>query len=317
MIQEFNLYSIMKKVIYYIAFFCAVFSFAQTKVGDVHFNDVDVFDKSELMLNGAGVREKMYAIALYLDFEVDGVEDGVMVAEKDKTMAMTIKITSSIEDSDFKNIVRNGLERATDGNSYLLENQIRDFLNLLPNKINKFDIFRILYVKGGSLSLFKNKELLGTINSKEFKKALFKIWLGENPVDMELKEDLLASYEPNPILGRWKTYDKKSGVAINIVQLYIIENKVYGSIQRMLRISERDAICYECQGDDKNQNVEGLVIIKGLKLKGDKYVNGKFTDIKNGNVAECQMWIDEDDSNILNVKYKGGGGVHQWKKVKE
>ncbi len=307
----------MKRVLYFVAFFCAAISYAQTKVGDTYFNDVDVFDKSELMLNGAGAKEKMYAIALYLDFEVDGVEDGIMVAEKDKTMAITIKITSSIEGSDFKDIVRNGLERATDGNSYLLENQIRDFLHLLPNKINKFDIFKILYVKGGGLSIFKNKERLGTINSKEFKKALFKIWLGENPVDMELKEDLLASYEPNPILGKWKTYDKKSGVAINIVQLYIIENKVYGSIQRMLRISERDAICYECQGDDKNQNVEGLVIIKGLKLKGDRYVNGKYTNIKNGDVSDCQMWIDENNTNILNVKYKGGGGIHRWKKVKE
>ncbi|WP_103072428.1 chalcone isomerase family protein [Aquimarina sediminis] len=307
----------MKKVIYYAAFFCTVFSYAQTKAGGVHFNDVDVFDKEELMLNGAGAREKLYAMALYLDFEVDGVEDGVRVAEKDVTMAITIKITSSVTDEEFKDIIRNGLERATDGNSYLLENQIRDFLNFLPDQINKFDIFRVLYVKGGKLTLYKNKDLLGTINSKEFKKALFKIWLGENPVDDELKESLLASYEPNPILGRWKTYDKKTGVAISIVQLYIIENKVYGTIQRMLRISERDAICYECQGADKNQNVEGLVILKNLVLKGNKYVNGKFTNIKNGRVSDCQIWIEEDNKDILNVKYKGGGGVHEWKRVKK
>ncbi|MCX2763149.1 chalcone isomerase family protein [Aquimarina muelleri] len=306
----------MKKVIYYIVFLNALFSFSQTKVGDIHFNDIDVFDNdTELMLNGAGEKDKLYAMALYLDFEVDGVEDGIMVAEKDVTMAITIKIISSVTDSDFKEIIRNGLERATDGNSYLLENQIRDFLNLLPGEINKFDIFRILYVKGGTLSLFKNKEKLGTINSKEFKKALFKIWLGENPVDLELKENLLASYEPNPILGKWKTYDKKTGVAINIIQLYIIKDKVYGSIQRMLRISERDAICYECEGADKNQNVEGLVILKRLQLEGDRYVNGKFTDINTGKVSDCQIWIDQDDKNILYVKYKGGGGVHEWKRI--
>lgn len=307
----------MKKVIFYIALFYTVFSYTQTKAGGVHFNDVDVFNKEELMLNGAGAREKLYAMALYLDFEVDGVEDGIMVAEKDVTMAITIKITSSITDTEFKDIIRNGLERATDGNSYLLENQIRDFLNLLPNQINKFDIFKILYVKGGKLTLYNNKELLGAINSKEFKKALFKIWLGENPVDLKLKESLLASYEPNPILGRWKTYDKKTGVAISIVQLYIIESKVYGSIQRMLRISERDAVCYECQGADKNQNVEGLVILKDLKLKGSKYSGGKFTDIKTGKVSDCQIWINEDTKDILNVKYKGGGGVQEWKRIKK
>jgi uncharacterized protein (DUF2147 family) len=307
----------MKKAIYYAVFFSTVFSYAQTKVGNVGFNDVDIFDSVELMLNGAGSTQKLYAMALYLDFEVDGVEDGVLVAEKDITMAITIKIISSITDHKFKNIIRNGLERATDGNSYLLENQIRDFLNLLPDQINKFDIYKILYTKGGKLTLYKGKKLLGTINSKEFKKALFKIWLGENPIDIQLKKDLLASYEPNPILGRWKTYDKKTGVAISIVQLYIIKDKVYGTIQRMMRISERDAICYECQGADKNQNVEGLVIMKGLKPKGDKYVDGKFTNIKNGKVSECQIWIDEDEQDILNVKYKGGGGVHKWKRIKK
>ncbi len=306
----------MKDLIYYLLLICPVFAFAQTQVGDLRFNDVDVFDDVELILNGAGEVEKMYAMALYLDFEVDGVEDGIRVAEKDVTMAITIKIISSMEDSEFKEMIRNGLERATDGNSYLLENQIRDFLHLLPNEIKRFDIFKILYTKGGKLSLYKNKELLGTINSKEFKKALYKIWLGENPIDNELKKNLLASYEPNPILGRWKTYDKKTGVAINIIQLYIIKDRVFGSVQRMLRISERDAICYECKGEDKNQNVEGLVILKDLRQKGERYVNGKFTDIKNGKVSECQIWIDEENKDVLNVKYKGGGGVHQWKRIK-
>ncbi|WP_158447867.1 chalcone isomerase family protein [Aquimarina longa] len=307
----------MKKIIYYILFFNTIFSYAQTKVGDVAFNDVAVFDDRELMLNGAGAREKMYAMALYLDFEVDGVEDGVMVAEKDVTMAITIKISSSITDAEFKSIIRNGLERATDGNSYLLENQTRDFLNLFTHQVSKFAIFKILYTKGGKLTLYKGNKLLGTINSKEFKKALFKIWIGENPVDVQLKEELLASYEPNPILGRWKTYDKKTGVAISIVQLYIIENKVYGVIQRMMRISERDAICYECEGEDKNQNVEGLVVVKGLALKENRYVNGKFTDIKSGKVSSCQMWIDKDDNDVLNVKYKGGGGAHEWRRIKD
>ena len=308
----------MKNLICNLLLFSMFFSFAQTSVGDTRFNDVDVFDDVELILNGAGAVEKLYAMALYLDFEVDGVEDGVRVAEKDVTMAITVKITSSMGDNELKEIIRNGLERATDGNSYLLENQIRDFLNLLPNQINRFDIFKILYLKGGTLKLYKNKESLGTINSKEFKKALFKIWLGENPVDDELKKNLLASYEPNPILGRWKTYDKKTGVALKIVQLYIIKDKVYGSIQRMLRISERDAVCYECQGDDKNQNVEGLVILKDLRAKGDRYVNGKYTNIKDGKVSECQIWIDEEeDKDVLNVKIKGGGGVHQWKRIKD
>ncbi len=307
----------MKIIVSYFTFFITLITFSQTQVGSLYFNDSDTFEGSELMLNGAGAREKLYAMALYLDFEVDGVEDGIKVAEKDDTMAVVLKLTSSFSRKEFKEIIRNGLERATDGNSYLLENQIRDFLNLLPSEINKFDIFKILHTKGGELTLYKNKEKLGTIKSLEFKKALFKIWLGENPVNVELKTNLLASYQPNPVLGKWKTFDKKTGVAINIVQLYVIKNKVFGTIDRMLRQSERDAVCYECRGDDKNQKVEGLVILKGLKKVGEKYVEGKFTDIKTGKVSECQIWTKPEDQGVLYIKYKGGGGVHKWKKVKE
>ncbi|MDH7445191.1 chalcone isomerase family protein [Aquimarina sp. 2201CG14-23] len=307
----------MNRILHIVLFFTTFLSFSQTKVGNIHFNDIDVFENSELMLNGAGEREKLYTIGLYLDFEVDGVEDGIMVAEKNAPMALTIKTVADISTNDLREIIRNGLERATDGNSYLLEDQIRDFIQLLPGTIHKYEIFKIVYTEDEKITLYKNKERLGAVpNSLEFKQALFKIWLGENPVDSQLKEDLLGSYDANPILGQWKTYDKKTGVAINIVQLYMIQNKVFGSIQRMLRQSERDAVCYECLGDDKNQPVEGLVILKNLTNKsGFKYVNGQFTDIKNGKISGCQIWIDEDDLNILNVKYKGGG-VHQWKRVK-
>ena len=299
-------------------FFIAIASYSQTKVGNIGFNDTDVFDGTELMLNGAGKIERLYAIGLYLDFEVEGVEDGVMVADKDVTMAVTIKTTSFLSWDDMNDIVRNGLERATDGNSYLLEDQIRSFLQLFPKEIKKYDIFNLVYSgKDKKLTLYENKERLGAItNSLEFKKALFKIWLGENPESPELKKDLLGSFEANPILGQWKTYDKKTGVAINIIQLYMIENRVYGSIQRMLRQSERDAVCYECEGQDKNQKVEGLVVLKRLRNKeGNKYVDGKYTNIVDGRVSDCQMWIDKKDANVLNVKYKGG--THKWKRVME
>lgn len=308
----------MSRILHIVFLFVTLFSFSQTKVGSLHYNDIDVFENHELMLNGAGEREKLYTIGLYLDFEVDGVDDGLMVANKDEIMALTIKTISDITNDELKEIIRNGLERATDGNSYLMEDQIRDFIKLLPKEINKYEIFKIVYTTDKKLTLYKNKERLGAVRDcLEFKKALFKIWLGENPIDPQLKEDLLGSFDANPILGEWKAYDKKTGVAINIVQLYMIEKKVFGSIQRMLRQSERDAVCYECQGDDKNQPVEGLVILKNLRLKNElKYTNGFFTDIKNGKVSDCQIWIDEDNLDVLNVKYRGGGGVHQWKRVK-
>ena len=292
--------------------------YAQTIVGKTGFNDVDTFDKTELVLNGAGAKGREYAIALYLNFEVDGPEDGIMVAEKDADMAFTIKMTSSKDKDELKEMIRIGLERATDGNSYVLEDKIRDFIALIPSEMLKYEIFRISYEKGGVMKLYKNKEVVGRLDdAKEFKSAFFKIWLGTNPVDPALKINLLGSSDINPVLGSWKTFDKETGVALSIVRLYMIDKKLYGAIERMLRESERDAVCYKCQGEDKNQKVEGLVIIKDLKSKGNyKYDDGTFTDIVTGEIADSSIWIDDDHPNILKVKYKGGGGTHEWKRIK-
>ena len=312
----------MKKLLFLsVIFLISINLSAQTKVGELYFNDIDTFEDKELVLNGAGQRGDLYAVGLYLnlDIEINGPEDGVMVSEKNADMAITIKVTdASVGCTEIRELLRGGLERATDGNSYLLENEIRDFLAIFPSEINKYDIFDILYKKDQGIFVLQNNKLIGKLNDIEFKKAFFKIWLGENPIDGGLKQELLKAYKPNPVLGKWKTYDKETGVGISIVQLYMIDKKVFGSIQQMLRQSERDAVCYKCQGQDKNQNVEGLVIIKNLKHKdGSKFVDGFFTNINDGSVSNLQIWVDEDQPDILKVKYRGGGGTHEWKRVKE
>jgi hypothetical protein len=40
--------------------------------------------------------------------------------------------------------------------------------------------------------IYKNSELKGTIPGLEFKKALFAIWLGSNPAQESLKNDMLG-----------------------------------------------------------------------------------------------------------------------------
>ena len=307
----------MKKVLCCLTFFTVVCSLAQTKVGVVRFNDTDKFGETELMLNGAGEREKLYAIGLYLDFEVEGPEDGVKVAEKDKEMAVTIKVLSSMNQKGLEKLIRGGIEVATNGNSFKLEDQIRKFIGLLPNDVKKFDIIKILHTKGGKLTVFRNRTILGTMTNMEFKTALFKIWLGENPVDYDLKENLLAAYKPNPVLGKWRMIDKESGVALSVVQVYIIDGKVFGTVEKMMRESERDDVCFKCTGEDKNKKIEGMTILKNLRFSGDKYDGGTYTNVWTGEKADCQIWTEEEKRDVLYVKYKGGGGVHEWRRIKE
>jgi len=73
----------------------------------------------------------------------------------------------------------------------------------------------------------------------------------------------------------------------------------------MLRESERDDVCFDCSGDDKNKKIEGLTILKGLTLKGDKYAGGTFTNVKTGEVSDCQIWTDPEKPDVLFINMSG------------
>jgi hypothetical protein len=60
------------------------------------------------------------------------------------------------------------------------------------DKINKKDIFIIVYVPNAGVSVYKNGSKKGTIEGLDFKKALFGIWLGNNPADDDLKAGMLG-----------------------------------------------------------------------------------------------------------------------------
>ncbi|MHA7057092.1 DUF2147 domain-containing protein [Aquimarina sp. M1] len=104
------------------------------------------------------------------------------------------------------------------------------------------------------------------------------------------------------VIGKWKTIDDNTGEAKSIVEIYKKGNKLYGKIARILKESDRDKLCVACEGDDYNQPIEGMVILKGLQKDGDEYEDGTIMDPENGKVYNCKIWVDEDDPNTLNVR---------------
>ncbi len=104
------------------------------------------------------------------------------------------------------------------------------------------------------------------------------------------------------IIGKWKTIDDNTGEAKSIVEIYKKDNKIYGKIDRILKESDRNKLCKECEGDDYNKPIEGMVILKGLQKDGDEYEDGTILDPENGKIYRCKIWVDEDDPNTLNVR---------------
>ncbi|HSI69280.1 MAG TPA: chalcone isomerase family protein [Gillisia sp.] len=185
----------MKKTL--ILFFAMAFiavAPAQTKAGGANIPNTASFEGEKLVLNGVGVREKfwmdMYAGALYLNAKSSNVNT-IMNAEE--PMAIKLHIVSKLISSDkMIDAVTEGFENSTNGNVAPLKTEIDKFISFFRDEITKDDVFDLVYLPSKGIVVYKNGKEQGTIKGKEFKKALFGIWLSNNPADKKLKEGMLG-----------------------------------------------------------------------------------------------------------------------------
>ena len=167
---------------------------AQKKVGDATLPLTETYEGNQLVLNGAGVREKLwidlYAAGLYLD---EKSKNAIAILESDKPMALKLHIVSKLITSDkMVDAVTEGFEKSTDGNTAPIQDKIDKILGFFKEDIKKNDIFDLVYLPNKGVVAYKNGKEKGVVEGKDFKKALFGIWLSNRPADDDLKENLLA-----------------------------------------------------------------------------------------------------------------------------
>jgi len=167
---------------------------AQMKVGDAVLPKSATYYGETVSLNGAGVREKLwidlYAAGLYLN---EKSSDANKILNAEKPMAIKLHIVSKLISSEkMVDAVTEGFEKSTKGNTAPIQKEIDTLLNFFKEDIKKDDVFDLVYLPSKGLIAYKNGEEKGIVEGKEFKKALFGIWLSNDPADDNLKEDLLA-----------------------------------------------------------------------------------------------------------------------------
>lgn len=97
------------------------------------------------------------------------------------------------------------------------------------------------------------------------------------------------------VTGKWKTIDDKTGDAKSVVEIFELNGKIYGKIIDIYNESKRNAKCEKCSGEDKNKQVLGLTIIKGLSKDGDEFSGGKITDPQTGSTYKCILKLKTKD----------------------
>lgn len=147
-----------------------------------------------LVLNGAGVRSKffmdVYISALYLEHKS---QDSELILREDKPMGLRLQIVSGLIDiQKLKDAISEGFENSTGGNLSPIQKQIDQFMALMNAEIAKGDVFDFVYLPGAGLKVYKNNNYMEDIKGLSFKRAFFGIWLGDEPADEDLKEEMLG-----------------------------------------------------------------------------------------------------------------------------
>lgn len=184
----------MKNLVLILAIIFTIDSWAQTTLNGVTLPGKVKGTKGDLVLSGAGVRKKsmfkVYVLGLYLK---EKSKDAPAIIKADEEMLVRLQITSSVvNEKNMTEAIMEGFEKSMNGNIAPLKTKIDASLNAFKGTISVGDVFEFHYIPGTGVKSYKNGDFILTTEGLEFKKALFGIWLGTNPVDAGLKQSVIG-----------------------------------------------------------------------------------------------------------------------------
>jgi len=181
---------IARLLIFILLVFHPIIATALTVEG-ITFQETIIINNKQLPLRGAALLRwlnifKVYVAALYLPN--NGAPDDVLA---DIPKRLEISYLVSIPGPDFGKGAEAILER---NNSPDLLARLRgriDQLNAVYRDVKPGDRYALTYVPGQGTELSYNGQPLITIEGADFAAAYFGIWLGNDPIDREMRRRLI------------------------------------------------------------------------------------------------------------------------------
>lgn len=151
-------------------------------------------DATELVLNGAGIREKffldIYIGALYLP--VATTDASAILNDTGAASVLMHFLHSEVSREKIIAGWQDGLA-ANLGNAELAALQPRlDRFNKLFTPVGTGDVIRIDYTPARGTEVRINNEWRGAIEGNDFFRALLQVWLGPSPVSKPLRQGMLG-----------------------------------------------------------------------------------------------------------------------------
>jgi hypothetical protein len=179
-------------VVLFAMLFLSTAAFA-VEVSGVKMPDTMKAGGQDLVFNGGDKRTKfmmkVYVAGLYLKQKSS---DAKMIMDADEPMSIRLQITSGLVTPDkMKTAIDEGFENSTGGNIAPIKAKTEAFTAVFKDLSNGV-VYDFTYVPGKGVAIFKNGQMVSTIQGLEFKKALFGIWLCDKPAQESLKKAMLG-----------------------------------------------------------------------------------------------------------------------------
>jgi len=175
----------------------AAFSASGAEVAGVKLDDKTQVESRELVLNGAGLRKRVvfnvYVLGLYLP---EKKSDPAAVLQLAGPKRAEIHMLRDVGAEQFTDALIEGLrENHSEADYKSLEPRVKDLAGIFAEiKEAKKGMVIALDWTGAATRLMVNGKPAGTpIPGEDFYRALLRIWIGDKPVQNDLKKALLGT----------------------------------------------------------------------------------------------------------------------------
>jgi uncharacterized protein (DUF2147 family) len=99
-------------------------------------------------------------------------------------------------------------------------------------------------------------------------------------------------------VGYWKVVNS-DGTPGGKVETYLENGKLFGKVTEVRPGRTPHDLCDKCTGDNKNQLIQGMVIMRNFHPDGDDWVEGTVVDPENGKEYKGKIWaVGKDELHM-------------------
>lgn len=131
----------------------------------------------------------------------------------------------------------------------------------------------------------------------------------------------MTAAEGESPVGKWKTFDDKTGRAKSIVQITEENGELTGKVLEVLESPDGPhPLCKPCEGERKDQPVEGMTILWGAKKNGASWEDGEILDPENGKIYHATFTLLDNGQKLEVHGYIGISAIGRsqiWQRQEE